>query len=1049
VPTSSTRIRLVGRTVSLARGSLAMVGAALALIVPLFVVAGPASAVTRHSVSVFKVCGDNDPSSTSTYVGQPYVCSYAIQDTDGFHDGITISDIDDVIQTAGGAVDSGNILSDLQLIYDPGISNPSAMPSCSGGTGLGTTASPYVDATSCTIPWDAGIETNNYSFYTVQADDYNLPSHQLDDSVTFTWQSLCSSPGGSGISCPIGNQPAGTGSSQIVEQLPSDTSTTVLNASNTPVTTVAVGTAVHDSVTVSPDPAAPTDSPTPTGDVTISWFANGACSGTATSTSSPVALNSSGQVDATDFSFSPATAGQYSFQATYGGDTTNPAYTASTGSCEPLTVVDANISIAPLTATNPVGATHTFTITVNQNLGLGAGFVAAPAGTKPTLSLVNTGGATATITGGTCGTTGTVSGTCTITISSPTIGVTTATASVTLTVGGISLTRTTDGPDTSGDSAPATKDWVQGKSLTVTKIQQGGQTVTSVNAGSSVTDLATVTGSGATPTGSVTFTFFSNAMCNKKGTAAGKNIALVNGSATSSSEGPLTAGSYSFQATYSGDSNYSSSTGACEPLMVSGPVLTITKTADASPVSGGTAIGYTVTVSNSAAAGTGTATGVTINDLLPAGPGISWSISPAYAGAGSCAISGAVGSQVLACSIGTMVPGASDLVHITSPTTIASVGTYLNTATVSATNAPSSSASATIVVNTPALTITKTADASPVSGGTAIGYTVTVSNSAAAGTGTATGVTINDPLPAGPGISWSISPAYAGAGSCAISGAVGSQVLACSIGSMVPGASDLVHITSPTTIASVGTYLNTATVSATNAPSSSASATIVVNTPALTITKTADASPVSGGTAIGYTVTVSNSAAAGTGTATGVTINDPLPAGPGISWSISPAYAGAGSCAISGAVGSQVLACSIGTMVPGASDLVHITSPTTIASVGTYLNTATVSATNTPSSSASATIVVNTPALTITKTADASPVSGGTAIGYTVTVSNSAAAGTGTATGVTINDPLPAGPGISWSISPAYAGAGSCAISGAVGSQVLACSIGTMVPGGQ
>ena len=247
------------------------------------------------------------------------------------------------------------------------------------------------------------------------------------------------------------------------------------------------------------------------------------------------------------------------------------------------------------------------------------------------------------------------------------------------------------------------------------------------------------------------------------------------------------------------------------------------------------------------------------------------------------------------------------------------------------------------MVNAPGLTITKTADASPVSAGTAIGYTVTVSNSAAAGTGTATGVTINDPLPAGPGISWSISPAYAGAGTCAISGAVGSQVLACTIGTMAPGASDLVHITSATTSASAGTYLNTATVSATNAPSSSASATIVVNAPGLSITKTADATPVSAGTAIGYTVTVSNSAAAGTGTATGVTINDPLPAGPGISWSISPAYAGAGTCAISGAVGSQVLACTIGTMAPGASDLVHITSATTSASAGTYLNTATVS----------------------------------------------------------------------------------------------------------
>ncbi len=110
-------------------------------------------------------------------------------------------------------------------------------------------------------------------------------------------------------------------------------------------------------------------------------------------------------------------------------------------------------------------------------------------------------------------------------------------------------------------------------------------------------------------------------------------------------------------------------------------------------------------------------------------------------------------------------------------------------------------------------------------------------------------------------------------------------------------------------------------------------ATIVVVGPSLSITKTADATPVSTGTTIGFSVTVSNASGASVGTATGVTVNDPLPAGPGVSWSISPAYTGAGSCAITGAVGSQVLACTIGTTALGASDLaVHISSATTAAS---------------------------------------------------------------------------------------------------------------------
>ena len=256
---------------------------------------------------------------------------------------------------------------------------------------------------------------------------------------------------------------------------------------------------------------------------------------------------------------------------------------------------------------------------------------------------------------------------------------------------------------------------------------------------------------------------------------------------------------------------------------------TITKTADASPVTAGSNVGFTITVSNSGAAGTGTAAAVTLNDPLPSGTGVNWSISPAYTGPGTCTIGGSVGSQVLTCSYGNMAPGASASVHISSGTSSTCSQTLKNTATASATNAPSVSASATIVVQAPGLTITKTADATPVSAGTAIGFTVTVSNSAATGTGVATGVTLNDPLPGGPGINWSISPAYGGPGTCSITGAVGSQTLVCSFGNLAPGASVSVHITSATTTASAGSYLNTATASATNAPSVSASATIVVS----------------------------------------------------------------------------------------------------------------------------------------------------------------------------------------------------------------------------
>jgi uncharacterized repeat protein (TIGR01451 family) len=246
----------------------------------------------------------------------------------------------------------------------------------------------------------------------------------------------------------------------------------------------------------------------------------------------------------------------------------------------------------------------------------------------------------------------------------------------------------------------------------------------------------------------------------------------------------------------------------------------------------------------------------------------------------------------------------------------------------------------------PALSITKTADAATVSAGTSIGFTVTVSNSSADKTGTATNVAIDDPLPGGAGVDWSISPSYSGPGTCSVSGDAPSQSLDCSLGNMAPGASASVHVSSATTSGSAGTYPNTATVSADNNPSVQASASITVLAPDLSITKTADAASVISGNPIGFTVTVSNAAADGTGTASAVTISDPLPGGTDVSWSISPAYAGPGSCTIDGQAPSQSLDCSLGDLAPGASASVHVQSSTDAASAGTYDNTASAAAAN-------------------------------------------------------------------------------------------------------
>jgi uncharacterized repeat protein (TIGR01451 family) len=120
-----------------------------------------------------------------------------------------------------------------------------------------------------------------------------------------------------------------------------------------------------------------------------------------------------------------------------------------------------------------------------------------------------------------------------------------------------------------------------------------------------------------------------------------------------------------------------------------------------------------------------------------------------------------------------------------------------------------------------ALSLSKTADAATAAAGSSIGFTLMASNP---GTGTAQVVTLNDPLPAGTGINWSISPAYSGPGSCGIA----NGTLSCSFGSLSSGATASVHVASTTTVSGCGVYANTATASSTNASSAQASATTTV-----------------------------------------------------------------------------------------------------------------------------------------------------------------------------------------------------------------------------
>jgi hypothetical protein len=329
----------------------------------------------------------------------------------------------------------------------------------------------------------------------------------------------------------------------MVVKIPSNTVTAIQQGGNT-VTSVDAGTAVTDQATVTGSFG------TPTGTVTFSFF-SGDCQ-TGTQVGSDDTENLVNGV-ATSASSGALGVGDYYYLATYNGDGT---YLTSTGSCEPLMVV--KIPSNTVTAIKQGGNTVT---------SITAGTAVTDQATVTGSFGTPTGTVTFQFFSGDCQTGTQVGSDDTENLVN---GVATSASSGNLSAGDYYYLATYNGDGTyltsSGTCEPLTVSKLP--SNTVTAIKQGGQTVTSVDAGTMVSDQATVTGSGPTPTGTVTFTFFSGTC--ETGTQIGSADPeqLVNGVANSGSIGQLTVGMYYFLASYGGDTTYLPSTGACEPLLV-------------------------------------------------------------------------------------------------------------------------------------------------------------------------------------------------------------------------------------------------------------------------------------------------------------------------------------------------------------------------------------------------------------------------------------------------------------------------------------------------
>ena len=546
----------------------------------------------------------------------------------------------------------------------------------------------------------------------------------------------------------------------------------------------------------------------------------------------------------------------------------------------------------------------------------------------------------------------------------------------------------------------------------------------SVDFGGSVTDTATLSGDDGPVTGTVRFFVCgpsgSAPDCSTGGTQVGGAITIAGGSATSAAYDigvtAAAAGRYCWRAEYTPDASSQYLAGShtnltTECFKVDPATISITKTANpVGPVNAGESIGFDITVENN---GTQTTLGVNVSDTLPAG--VSWTAdAPTGSTTGlSCSIT----SGVLTCTKPSLAAGASFTVHVHGMTDAADCGTVNNTAAVATSNDGSDSDGASVVVNCPDIKVTKTPDGGKINAGDTATFSIKVEN---LGPGTATDVVLTDNLPAGQ--HWTEDEA-----DCSISGADGSQVLTCNVGTLAADASKTYSVSAVTDATDCGDINNTASATATNEPSdklgnNSDNGSIAVLCAQIDITKTADNGTVNAGDQIGFTITVANN---GTGTAYTVSASDTLNAD--FTWTLVAPVTGWTL------VGNQ-LSYTAASLAAGASSSVHVVATSTAADCGVVDNTASVTAGNDGSDQASASVTINCPDVTVTKTAVASPVNAGDPIAFDITVTN---LGPGTAYDVTLTDTLPAG--ISWTEN-----SDACSITAGV----LTCNFGDLAKDG-
>lgn len=508
----------------------------------------------------------------------------------------------------------------------------------------------------------------------------------------------------------------------FTEVSPATVSTTVKDQSGNTVTDAApapLGTAVHDTATFA-NGFRPI-----TGDVTYALYPDGSCAGT--SPSSETVTVGPGSV-IPDSSPQTLVAGSYSYKASYSGDGSNAAAVAD---CEPFSVSKAQSGTSTVVFDNATG--HAWSGTeITGAQAYDTAQVTGISGFTPTGTVVYT-----FFTNGTC--TGDPSTTETVSLSGGQVPGSAATAA--LTPGNYGFLADYSGDSNYSGSTEPCEAFAVGlapttMSTVVNDAGTGAAWTGNETVGAMAYDTATISGQqDQTPTGTVSYRFFTNGTCSGNPSTTDTVTLNSDGSVPdSSTTAALAAGSHSFLASYSGDSNYAASTAACEPFAVaqasSAIATTVFDNATSSTWSGTETAG-------AEAYDTSTVTGV--DGFAPTG-----TVTYKLFTNGSCSTDSPLTTETVDLSEGS-VPNSS-------PTEALAAGSYSYLTSYSGdSNYAGSTASCEpfSVLVPPMLTAVKSSnppDGSTVQPGDSVTYTITLTNS---GEVDATGVTVTDAVPGG------------------------------------------------------------------------------------------------------------------------------------------------------------------------------------------------------------------------------------------------------------------------------------------------------------